>query len=60
MIQRFNQNEQHPIGKVKLRTKFRDTEEDTEFLVIDVDTLYNALLGHLWMYNHDAILSTHH
>ena len=29
VIQGFNQNEQRPIGKIQLRTKFGDIEEDT-------------------------------
>ncbi|XP_028062797.1 uncharacterized protein LOC114266101 [Camellia sinensis] len=53
-------NEQRPMGKIELRTKFRDIEESTEFLVIDVDTSYNALLGRPWMHNHHTVPSTYH
>ncbi|KAF7149768.1 hypothetical protein RHSIM_Rhsim02G0166900 [Rhododendron simsii] len=60
VIQGFNQNEQRPMGKIKLRTKFGGIEEDTEFLVIDVDTSYNALLGRPWSHNHMAVPSTYH
>ncbi|XP_058216876.1 uncharacterized protein LOC131327758 [Rhododendron vialii] len=60
VIQGFNQNEQHPMGKIKLRTKFGGIKEDTEFLVIDVDTSYNALLGRPWSHNHMAVPSTYH
>ncbi|KAH7861474.1 hypothetical protein Vadar_026676 [Vaccinium darrowii] len=45
VIQGFNQNEQRPMGKIKLRIKFGSIEEDTKFPVIDVNTSYNALLG---------------
>ncbi|XP_028100105.1 uncharacterized protein LOC114299540 [Camellia sinensis] len=48
------------MGKIELRTKFGDIEESTEFLVIDVDTSYNALLGRPWMHNHHAVPSTYH
>ncbi|KAF7151334.1 hypothetical protein RHSIM_Rhsim02G0180000 [Rhododendron simsii] len=48
------------MGKIKLRTKFGGIEEDTEFLVIDVDTFYNALLGRPWSHNHMAVPSTYH
>ncbi|KAH7836484.1 hypothetical protein Vadar_001965 [Vaccinium darrowii] len=60
VIQGFNQNEQRPMGKVKLRTKFGSIEEDTEFLVIDVNTSYNALLGRPWAHGHMAVPSTYH
>ncbi|KAH7853285.1 hypothetical protein Vadar_000919 [Vaccinium darrowii] len=60
VIQGFNQNEQRPMGKIKLRTKFGSIEEDTEFLVIDVNTSYNALLGRPWVHGHMAVPSTYH
>ena len=60
VIQGFNQNEQRPMGKIRLQTKFGDIKEDTEFLVIDMDTSYNALLGPPWVHNHHAIPSTFH
>ncbi|KAG8367735.1 hypothetical protein BUALT_Bualt16G0103800 [Buddleja alternifolia] len=48
VVQGFNQSEQRPLGKITLRTKFDVIEENTEFLVIEADTSYNALLGRLW------------
>lgn len=37
-----------------------DIKEITEFLVIDVDTSYNALLGRPWVHDHHIVPSTYH
>ncbi|KAG8362650.1 hypothetical protein BUALT_BualtUnG0054700 [Buddleja alternifolia] len=46
--------------KITLRTKFDVIEENTEFLVIEADTSYNALLGRLWYHANGVVPSTYH
>ncbi|KAG8369437.1 hypothetical protein BUALT_Bualt14G0013600 [Buddleja alternifolia] len=60
VVQGFNQSEQRPLGKITLRTKFDVIEENTEFLVIEADTSYNALLGRLWYHANGVVPSTYH
>ncbi|KAG8376466.1 hypothetical protein BUALT_Bualt09G0066400 [Buddleja alternifolia] len=60
VVQGFNQSEQRPLGKITFRTKFDVIEENTEFLVIEVDTSYNALLGRLWYHANGVVPSTYH
>lgn len=45
----FKQREQWPLGKDPNKTHFSRIEEFVEFLVIDVEAVYHAFLGHPWV-----------
>lgn len=59
-IQCFNQNEQRPLGFIKLRTKFGHIEDWTPFYIIVVDTKYNTLIRRPWMHKYQVTPSTFH
>lgn len=48
VIQGFDQNEQWPLGKISIKTRFGKIEDD--LLVIVVEVAYNELLGCPWMH----------
>lgn len=60
IIQGFNQNEQRPLGSIRLRTKFGHIEDWTPSYVIEVDIAYNALIGRPWMHKFQVVPSTYH
>jgi len=46
----FNAGSSHPLGKIWLRCRIGDLKSKVTSYVIDVDTLYNLLLGRLWIH----------
>lgn len=43
VIQGFDQNKQHALGKVSIKTHFSEIEDFVNFLITDVDATYNVL-----------------
>lgn len=60
VIQGFNHSKQRPFGKIAIRSRFGGIEDYNEFLVINMDTSYNILLGRPWMHANVAIPSTYY
>jgi hypothetical protein len=60
MIQGFNQEGQNAIGKIRLAIHMEDMKFNALFLVIDVKTTYNMLLGRPWIHENGIISSTLH
>lgn len=41
IIQRFDKNEQRPLGKIAIKTRSAEIQDFDESLIINVDKLYN-------------------
>ena len=48
------------IGSVTLPVRAGRVTKDVEFLVTDVPSAYNAIMGRTWMHRMGAIPSTYH
>lgn len=57
---RFDQTEQQSLGRIAIKTLFGEIEDFDDFLVIDVDVAYNALLERLLMHKLAAIPFMYH
>ena len=56
----FNGMASEPVGEVMLPVRAGDILLMTRFLVMDVPSLYNAILGRWWIHEMKAIPSTYH
>jgi len=56
----FNANGTYPMGKIKLKCQIGDLRSEVTCYVIDVDTLYNLLLGRSWILRNSIVPSTLH
>ena len=50
----------YPKGKVNLKVKVNDAYVKVEFIVVDVPSPYNAIMGQTWLHNMQVVPSTHH
>lgn len=48
------------LGKILIKTRLREIDDFLEFLVIDVDTAFNSLLGRPWMQKNIAVPCIYH
>ena len=56
----FNANCMRPMGKIKLKCQIGDLRSEVMCYVINVDTLYNLLLGRPWIHRNSIVPSTLH
>ncbi|XP_028076156.1 uncharacterized protein LOC114278338 [Camellia sinensis] len=56
----FNSQPEWPLGKIVLPVVAGTKTLQIEFLVINTPSPYNAILGHLWIYQMEAVPSTYH
>ncbi|XP_058216732.1 uncharacterized protein LOC131327600 [Rhododendron vialii] len=49
-----------PLGKVTLLVRAGTVMLRTDFLVVDVSSSYNAIIGRTWLHNMRAVSSTYH
>jgi len=50
IIYGFNAENNHPLGKIRLRRQIGDLKSEVLCYVIDTDTSYNLLLGRPWIH----------
>ncbi|XP_058219448.1 uncharacterized protein LOC131330008 [Rhododendron vialii] len=56
----FNRAPVWPIGMITLLVRVGSVTHDMEFVVVDVPSPYNAIVGCTWLYKMKAIASTYH
>ncbi|XP_058217354.1 uncharacterized protein LOC131328425 [Rhododendron vialii] len=49
-----------PLGMITLPVRARSVTHDMEFVVVDVPSLYNAIVRRTWLHKMKAIASTYH
>ena len=49
-----------PLGKITLNVRADSIVLPTDFLVVDVPSSYNAIIGRTWLHKMKAISSTYH
>lgn len=55
--QGFKHSEQQQLEKISIKTRFGEIGGFVDFLVMDIDATYKALLGHTWMHKNAIIPS---
>ena len=56
----FSSKPVYPKGKISLRVQIGGASKQVNFLVVDVPSPYNVIMGRTWLHSMEAVLSTHH
>ncbi|XXG82604.1 hypothetical protein AAC387_Pa10g0515 [Persea americana] len=56
----FNSKPVYPKGKISLRVQVGGASRQVDFLVVDVPSPYNVIMGRTRLHSMEAVPSTHH
>ncbi|XXG49468.1 hypothetical protein AAC387_Pa02g3647 [Persea americana] len=56
----FNSKPVYPKGKISLRVQVGGACRQVDFLVVDVPSPYNVIMGRTWLHSREAVPSTRH
>ncbi|KAJ6840135.1 uncharacterized protein M6B38_312855 [Iris pallida] len=59
-ISGFNSGRSYPLGKIRLKCQIGDLKTEATCYVIEVDTVYNILLGRQWIHDYMIVPSILH